>query len=805
MPKPSTMNYRKLTLIIALLTVIVSSSFVYYSNDTLAKIVEKFLSYQAKRPIEKVFLHFDKPYYATGEDIWFKAYLVDGLHLSLDSSISRVMYVELMNADHKIVERHTLPIPEGIANGDFHIPDTIPQGNYLIRAYTNYMKNVGEDFFFKKEISIFDPAAKLSQPAATPQAKPDVQFFPEGGNLVQGCENRVAFRAVNPSGESVAIEGDLVDASNNPIVSFVTDHKGMGSFKFTPEAGKQYSARLKGSLSGMVVSLPEVIKNGYAIQVVDAGNTFKVAISSNTAGPASFDLIAQSRGEIYFAATGDIKTSPVVASIAKSKFPSGIAQITVFDGAGVPQCERLVFINHNDQAKLAVTPDQQTYGKRKEISLNLQALNAKGLPVQGNYSVAIYDENTVEALSEYESTIADYFLLTSDLAGKIEDPAYYLKDKSAETIKHLDLVMLTHGWRRFTWKEILADQQSPLAHYAEQGIRLSGRLVKSIGQKAAAKAKLKVFTGKGELIMMEADDNGNFYTEDLQHFDSTRLAIQTENEKGKQTAMKMTIDPYNASPSSAFKFTPFKPYGLEEFLKQAEYASKVQGAFNLEQDARLLEGVEITATRIESFRKPAIYGKPSATVTSKDIPASAVNVLQALQTKIPGVIIKGNPPNMVINLRAGNDGPPLFTVDGTPVDLEVVNGLNPQDIEYVDVIQSGKAAMYGSRGRNGVLAFYTKSGENSTRPSVGMERLKYPGYYKAREFYVPKYDSPSDVPNRPDVRSTLYWNPSVETDDKGNAVLKFFASDITSKFKIIVQGMTYEGAPGMTSNSFTVQ
>lgn len=805
MLKPSPMNYRKATLIIALVTALVSSGFIYYSNDTLAKIVEKFLSYQAKRPIEKVFLHFDKPYYAVGEDIWFKAYLVDGLHLSLDSSISRVMYVELINAEHKILERHTLPIPEGIANGDFHVPDTIPQGNYLIRAYTNYMKNVGEDFFFKKEISIFDPAGKYNQPSVPSAPKPDVQFFPEGGNLIQGFENRVAFKAINAGGESISIEGDLVDGSNNIISSFVTEHKGMGSFKFTPEAGKKYSAKLKGAFSGTVVPLPNVMANGYAIQVIDAGNTFKVAISSNTPGQTSFDLIGQSRGEIYFAATGGIKDSPAVASIAKSKFPTGIAHITVFDGAGVPQCERLVFVNHNDQAKLTVSADKQSYGKRSEISLNLQALNAKGQPVQGNYSVAIYDENSVEPLTAYESTIADYFLLTSDLAGRVEDPAYYLKDKSPETTKHLDLVMLTHGWRRFAWKEILADQQAPIEHYAELGIRLSGKLVKSVGQKAASNAKLKVFTAKGELIMMEADENGNFYTEDLQHFDSTRLAIQTENEKGKQTTMKMTIDPFNVSPLSSYVFTPFKPYGIEDFLKQAEYQTKVQSAFNLEEDARLLEGVEISATRIESFRKPAIYGEPSATITSKDIPPSAVNVLQALQAKIPGVIIKGSPPNMMIQLRAGNDGPPLFTIDGTPVDLEVINGLNPQDIEYVDVLQSSRAAMYGSRGRNGVLAFYTKSGENSTRPTVGMQRLKYPGYYKAREFYVPKYDSPSDVPNRPDVRSTLYWNPSVETDDKGNAVLKFFSSDISSKFKIIVQGMTYGGEPGVTSNSFIVQ
>ncbi|HEY0655798.1 MAG TPA: TonB-dependent receptor plug domain-containing protein [Chryseosolibacter sp.] len=799
------MNLKKLLLATALVIVIASSGFVLYTNnETLTRIAEKFMAYQAKRPIEKVYLHLDKPYYASGEDIWFKAYLVDGLKLSLDSSISRVMYVELLNADRKLIERHTLPIPEGVSNGDFHLSDTIPQGNYLIRAYTNYMKNFGEDFFFTKEISVYDPAAKITQAPAAVQAKPDVQFFPEGGNLVTGIESRVAFKAINALGESTAIEGEIVDDTKT-VAAFTTDHKGMGSFKFTPETGKRYTAKLKGSLAGLTFSLPEVLKTGYSMQVVDAGSTVKIAVSSNVSNPAPFHIVGQARGEIYFAATGDVKGAPVVASLTKSKFPTGIAQITVFDGEGQPQCERLIFINHGDQAKLTVTADKASYSKRELVTLSLQAQDSKGKPVAGNFSVTIFDENTVEPASPYESTIADYFLMTSDLAGKIEDPAYYLKDKAAETAKHLDLLMLTHGWRRFTWKEILKDQQTPIAHYAEQGIRLSGKLVKSVGQKPAANAKLKVFTAKGELIMMTADENGNFYTEDLAHFDSTRLAIQTENEKGKQTSMKMTIDPYNVSPPSNYVLAPFKPYGLDEFLKQAEYRAKVQHAFNLEQDARWLEGVEISATRIDPIRKPAVYGKPSATVTSKDISAGAVNILQAIQARVPGVIIRGTPPNMTINLRAGNDGPPLFTLDGTPVDAEVVNSLNPADVEYVDIVRGTGAAIYGSRGINGVVAIYSKSGSNSTRPTVGMERVSYPGYYTAREFYVPKYNQPSDLPNHPDIRTTLYWNPFIETDEQGNAKVTFYASDVTSKFKIVVQGISYGGAPGTGVNSITVQ
>jgi hypothetical protein len=773
-------------------------------EDALTRIITQLLNYQSKRPQEKLFLHLDKPYYASGEDIWFKAYLVDGVYYQLDSSISKVMYVELLNDRNTILKRHMLYCPEGIAFGDLALPDTLKEGKYLIRAYTHYMRNMSEEFFFTKEITVFNASKKSNQPASNAGAV-DLQFFPEGGNLIAGTENRIAFKAITAKGAGVDVEGEIVDDENKVVATFASERNGMGSFKILPGSSGKYTAKLKKPASGSAYALPPAQEKGYMMQVTEVGGNLKVFIYNNAeksaANPVFFNLVGQSRGEVYFAAKGEIKTTTLTATIAKSKFPSGIAHLTMFDGNGVPQCERLVFINHDQTTRFELTPDKKAYAKREKVELDIVAKNSKNEVVQGNFSLSIYDEERLPDI-EHLSTITEYLLLTSDLVGRVEDPGYYLKDKNPETVRHLDLVMLTHGWRRFTWKEVLNDQVPPITHFAEEGITLKGIVTQSLSKKPAANSKLKIFTSTGELVLAEADEQGRFYVDNLVYFDSTRVAIQTENAKGKQRDLQMKIDPFNIPPSSQYSFAQFQPFNAAGFLEQAAYKQQVQGAF--EKDAKMLGEIEITGKKIEEPSRAKLYNNANATITSKDFPPGAINIFQAIRSKAPGVIIRGSPPSMTITLRAGSPEP-LFLLDGTPVDLEVMNTITPEDVESVDVVTGTGAAAFGQRGRNGVLAVYTKRGSDAGRRTIGLERFSYPGFYRAREFYTPKYDVPADEHQRPDIRTTLYWNPSVETDVQGKAHVSFFTSDALSKYRIVIQGLGYDGNPGAGVTSFEVK
>ncbi|RZK58080.1 MAG: hypothetical protein EOO59_08750, partial [Hymenobacter sp.] len=157
-------------------------------------LAERLASFYATARLEKVYLHLDRPVYGTGETIWFNAYLVDGLRHRPDS-LSRILYVELLSPQHQLVARRTLRVEEvGLTHGDIELDDTLRAGTYVLRAYTNWMRNQNPGFFYQRQLQVWPaapddatgrtpgaaPAAPGRSAQKTVTAKTDVQFFPEG-------------------------------------------------------------------------------------------------------------------------------------------------------------------------------------------------------------------------------------------------------------------------------------------------------------------------------------------------------------------------------------------------------------------------------------------------------------------------------------------------------------------------------------------------------------------------------------------------------------------------------------------------
>lgn len=764
-------------------------------NDGLQQILDKLSAYAHYRPQEKLYLHLDKPFYAAGEDLWFKAYLVNAAFHTGDSS-SRVIYAELLNARGKLIQRDLLYVSGGLAHGDFSLPDSLTEGRYVIRAYTNYMKNLGEDFFFVKEIDILNGSAP-NKPLRDATPSLALQFFPEGGNFLPGVENRVAFKALDERGNGIAVEGEVLDENNTVVTSFKSEHDGMGLVRITPiNAQKQYKARLKipGDVEGFF-PLPDLTPRGYILRVSEEGDNIRIIAYTNvrnfSTDPCLVYLVAQSRGIVTFAARGEITGTTLTKILPKRQFPTGITQLTLFDAAQEPQCERLIFVNNQDALNLSVKPDKLSYAKRSKAALDITVTDKNGALVAGNFSLAIYDDTRVRAQDEYPVSITSYLLLTSDLAGTVTSPGYYLKDELPETRRHRDLLMMTHGWRRFTWQTVLKDPVWASPYYTEHGIVVSGKVLRSLGKKPAIGSKIKVLTTRGDIMILRADSLGRFYSDRLQYYDSVDMVIQTDNAKGKQTELQLFLDPFNPSPPLEHNPSPFRRFEADEFLAQAGRQNRITDA--LDGKATMLKEVEVTSTKIEE-RRSTIYGTPDVTLKMDNSMLSYNNIFQAIQGRVAGLMISGVPPNMTISIRGG--GTPLLLVDGVPMDLDMVYSLSPNDVESVDVIKGAGAAIFGSRGGNGVIAINTKNGISQSIQTVGIHRLKYPGFYKAREFYVPKYDTPSDNHNLPDLRSTLYWNPLIKTDSMGRAHVSFFTSDVLSSYRIVLEGISHDGVPG---------
>lgn len=826
------------------ITLFITSAFTFMEDgdDFIEKLVAKFEKFHHENPQEKVYLQLDKPYYLAGETIWFKGYLFDATYNRIDS-VSRVLYVDLIDESKgKIIAQRTLK-SDGSTFGDILIPDSLAEGSYQIRAYTNYMRNFSEEFFFRQEIKIWEGASKnkLTETAGNKlQEVADLQFFPEGGNLVVGLQTRVGFKAVNIAGKGVEHEGFVLSSTKDTAAAFNSEHLGMGYFNFTPENLETYTAYVKqkdGTFKSFV--LPTAYQQGYTMAIDNVSNKekIKVFISNSTPIPADkakdIVIIAQQRGQICFVAKGSEKLKSFGVSIPKDKIPDdGIIQITMFDSKGEPRCERLVFVQQDKQINLKVSTDKAVYKNREKVTLNLEATDKAGKPLKGDFSVAVTDAGQVIP-EAFQGNLLTYLLLTSDIAekktgeyyaslkGNIEQPAYYFESNNENATRHLDILMLTQGWRRFVWKDIIDNKKPSFQHILETGLSVTGKALRPNGKPAnnvSLTLMLKTQNENPQILMSSADSLGNYAFYGIDFNDSTQVFIQGMKDKGSKN-LQVSIDPQPSAPKVQIIKTPFNPIEfdakeLADFLKKAKDAIELEKKLKLNK-VQMLDEVVVRAKKETPPDSRKIYGRASNTIKVDNILcAGATNVLQMLQGRVPGVQISpdGSGGYKVIIRGIGTingSTDPLVVLDGMATSVDILTGINPCDVDEIDILKGADAAIFGSRASNGVISILTKRGganyDYSKDPALGVALQKRFGYHVAREFYAPKYDVDKPENVRPDFRSTLHWAPNVQTDSTGKATLTYWNTDAKTSINIVVEGTAFSGGIGIAKNTYQVK
>jgi TonB-dependent SusC/RagA subfamily outer membrane receptor len=817
-------------------------TFTQEGENITEKIVAKLEKYRVNTPQEKVYLHFDKPYYMAGETMWFKGYLFDGTSHKIDS-VSRVMYVDLIDETQgKIIASRILNC-DGSTHGDILLPDSLDEGVYQIRAYTNYMRNYSEEFFFHQDFKIYHGSIKnrLTDANAHKMTEvSDVQFFPEGGNSVVGLDSRIGFKALNILGKGVDIQGFVLDNTKDTIIAFQSEHLGMGVFNYTPEAQKTYTAFVKQS-DGKYrqFGLPLAYEQGFTMAVDNLSNKekVKVFISNNSPKPADKSseiiVVAHQRGQLCFMAKGNETQKSFAVSIPKNKIPDdGIVQITLINAKGEPVCERLVFNNQNRQISLKITPDKANYKIREKVTVNLEATDAEGKPVEGNFSVAVTDASQVIA-DPHQENLLTYLLLSSDvsnlsgtdyysaLRGNIEQPAYYFDKENSNTNRHLDILMMTQGWRRFIWRDLMADKEPKITNLLETGLEVSGKALKPNG-KIADKVTLTLMIKNGkntpQFQMGTTDSLGNYGFYSLDFFDSTQVFVQGMKQNGGKN-LDVTINPLKPTPKVRIVKTPYNPMefntqDLAEFLKKANDAIELEKKLKLNKD-QMLQEVVVKAKKYEEPDARKIYGKANNSIkVDNNLCAGATSVFQMIQGRVAGVQVSPNGSGGYSVLIRGvssftGSNEPLYLLDGMPVDADALTSISPCDVDNIDILKGAEAAIFGSRGSTGVIAILTKRGGNnydySKDPISGVTIQKRMGYNVAREFYAPKYDV--NIPDhvRPDFRSTLHWQPNVRTDAGGKASITYWNTDAKATMRIIAEGVSTQGLVGVGKVEYGVK
>ena len=778
---------------------------------------------------EKVFLHTDKPYYARGETLWFKAYITDAV-VHRPYNLSWAMYVELIAPNGKEVDSKKLEVlGSGFAAGDFTIQSGYVSGKYLLRAYTDQMRYYDKDYFFEKEIEIYTGLQQDALPAK--DADIDLQLFPEGGNLVYGIPSQVAFKAIDENGKPKTVEGYITDGKGDTLTYFESKHDGMGSFVLNPEKGKSYFATANNGRISKKIAVSEPLEEGYTMSVNNrAGKNLSVRIlCSPSLDDSKVYLIGQVRRHIYYKSKGTLKRQLLTFEIPRQVLPNGILQLTLMDSLHRPLCERLTFIDQEDHIEVEIDTNKKKYGKGSPVEIDFRLRDALGNPIVAEMSVAVTDGGQIR-LPKYDSNIKNYLLLTSDLKGYINDPELYFDRSQPDTESFLDLVMLTNGWRRYTWQQVM--RQSVSHKVPREGFDICGKLRPEDFEKYGRTVLSMIpMGGQPGIFTSSVDQRGGFCFYNVNFRDTCRIVVQAIDDDGKYNEVSVELERSNNIPNN-FAAPPLDIPGelITNYLNFNETA--LQNQLYFDGQTISLNEVTVTGKKKEQTKGGRTFPGAADYVIKMDKNLSSYpDLLTALSGKVPGMTVRNNGFGPSIRF-AGTLGDPLVLLDDTPLNngsgqipasnvpqqqneasdtdsnnntssqlnfsasggswgggaYDVLNGIPLSQVDRIEILKGASAAIYGVRGSNGVIAVYMKKDYDSGERII---LQTYEGYYTAREFYVPKYESK----DRQDLRSTLFWQPFFQTNKQGKATLSFPNSDIAKSFNVVVEGITADGQP----------
>lgn len=761
----------------------------------LAPVQAKLEEYNQKLSPEKLYVHTDKGFYTSGETIFFKLYALDGL-TNLPSHSSKVAYLELLDANNKMVVQAKIAMAEKGGDGHLEIPIGINSGYYTLRAYTAAMKNLGAEYFFTKTVTVVNP---LKDPEEDPEnsiPSYELDLFPEGGNLVNGIQSRVAFRAIGPDGKGLDGTGYLVNQLDDTLSVFEPFKFGMGSFDIVPVAGQPYKVVFVLNDGKFIARpLPQVQDKGYVMTVEDVEND-RVQISVHTnirSGYPEIFFLAQSQQVARSVKRAVISDGMARFLVDRSDLGEGVIQFTIFDNEQQPVTERLYFIAPAKKTTASISAGKNEYAKRDLVSLSLDMPSL----LNGNLSMAVFKSDSLQAADKND--IVAFTWLSSELKGDIEQPSFYFSS-SPGVQKAADLLMMTHGWRRFTWEKILNNQPVVSFPLENTGHLVSARVTdKKTGEPAArVQAFLSIPGSSYKLYSALSDENGIARFDVKDFYGPGELILQTNFKRDSIYNLEL-LSPYSEVYTSVkypgFKLSPSQKEDLEahSISMQAQhiYFSDSVRRFQLPQ-----------ASDTFSF-----YGRPMYSYNLDDYKrfGTMEEVLREYVREV-NVGVKGAGSSLRFKLFNENDrdyytDDILVLVDGVPLfNPNQVFDYDPTKIKSLDVIT--RNYVLGSSVFHALASFHSyQQNFEGFEPAPQAVKIDYEGLQLQRRFYVPDYGNAALRNSRlPDLRNTLFWMPYVD-----NEQINFYTGDNEGRYLVVIQGLDANGRPVSSYSEFRVK
>jgi hypothetical protein len=772
-------------------------------NNSSAQVYDSTLNvYDEEFPLEKIHIQFDRTMYNTGETIFYKLYILSGVEWT---SLSKNVYVVFYDNNGAFIKETVAPLFQSSAKGSFDVPGDYKGSFIHLRAYTRWMLNDDSVFLYERNIPI-NVAKETSSKTITSQLT-KVESFPEGGVLVNDLKSRVAFKATNPAGAPVFIKGFLVNNKNKVLDTLKVSHDGMGSFKLKPVAGESYQLNWidengkKGS-SNIMPALP----SGVVMNVTMDSEKAYVTVERSFDVPDNFKkmkmLVHQNQRVLYKVDFKGEERIAQKASLPIEQLPTGVVQISLFTDDWKPIAERIILVNnrlHEFNAQVSIQIANVNKRGKNVIELYVKDTTA------ANMSMAITDASLV--MPEQQTIYSD-FLLSNDIRGRVYNPGYYFSSDADSVAAHLDLVMLTNGWRKFDWEKIKNAVLPKQIYPVETDLmKLTGKVYASAGSKGAEDLLLNLIVlrkdSSKKMMFLPVGKNGIFEDKTAFFYDTSKIfysingksknnsyAIHFDNGLLNQNFNKIKVeaDPFNNWMDSLARIK------LNAILEEQERQKKSLAAMTLSEvvvKSRAKSPIQLLE---EKYATGLFSGGDgiSFDLSSDANMIASIDILTYLQAKVPGLNISLSGSQPSATWRGSNTE---FFLDEMPTSIDQVQLLSVSNIAYIKAIRPPFFGAFGG-GSGGAISIYSKRGSYNKGENVknkGMEYSVLGGYSVFKEFYNPTYDKPAEG-FEVDNRATLYWNPYLLTNKKSSRIrIEFYNNDISKKLQIVLEGMNANG------------
>lgn len=768
-------------------------SFSSAQSDVTEVIQKHFNQYQQDNLHEKLFVHTDRNSYISGEILWFKTYCVNAANNQL-LDLSKVAYAEVLDRNNQPVLQAKIALQNGTGSGSLLLPPTLHSGNYTFRAYTNWMKNFGADSYFQKTVTIINTLQIETPDTAKITNQLDAQFFPEGGDMVNGFKSRVAFRVTNGFGRGINFDGAIVSQNNDTVVKFRPDKFGIGSFIFTPARSNTYKAVIKPEDGNAVIKiLPQVRDIGTVLTVADniTDNKLKITIQTGTSYAPTY-LIIHSQQHITTAATINIKNGLGETEVDINKLAEGISYITLFNSESQPVAERLYFKKIQKKLLVDASAERLQYDTRKKVTIDVATKNEVEKTVSANMSMAVF---LIDSSLHNIEDISSYLSLSSDLQGTVEHPEYYFSDTSIATREALDNLMLTHGWRRFKWEDVFAEKKPLLRFLPEyEGHIVTGKVSNTLTGTPAANivSYLSVPGVHFQLYTSKSNDEGTVYFNTKNLYGTKLVIAQADGEENSRFRIDFT-NPFSESYSS---------------IKSPAFSYAANTASNLITKSINMQVKSIYAEdTVYSLPAPVdttlFFGKPDSRYFLDDY-TRFPTMEEVLREYVREINVRKRSGSfelsMIIKDENGNfdKKKPVVLLDGVPQfdNGNRITNYSALKVKQLEIVL-GKHYL-GPATLDGIASFTTYKGDlEGFQIDTASTVVDYDALQMKREFSSPAYRTEEESESRlPDFRNLLYWKPDLTTGENGKQQVNFYTSDQPGNYAVVLQGISAAGNTG---------